>query len=98
LEFATKKENAKIYLEKTKRPTALLKLIEEQKKDPEIKVFAEQILSAKSWYHGTNPESAEKYVKEMLTVLKTKDLSEDKLMDLLNYTSGKINQDIKTKK
>ena len=66
LSFATQKDQAKTYLEKTNKPTALRSLIEEQKESKEIGVFAEQLLTAKSWYQGYDPLVMEKIMKEMI--------------------------------
>lgn len=48
--WLTQKENAKKYLEKAKRPTALKELVDWQKDDLELGVFARQGLTARSWY------------------------------------------------
>src|SRR3989339_884689 len=60
IQFATKAEQAKTYLDKAKRPTALRALINEQIDDDDMGVFAEQVLTAKSWYHGADSAAAEK--------------------------------------
>ncbi|OGZ57798.1 MAG: hypothetical protein A3F94_01670 [Candidatus Spechtbacteria bacterium RIFCSPLOWO2_12_FULL_38_22] len=49
INFISQEENAKIYLDESNKPTALKSLISYQQKDPELAVFANQILSAKSW-------------------------------------------------
>lgn len=95
IDFATKKENVKMYLDKTKKPTALRSLIESQKKDPIISPFAQQILSAKSWYRGTRSDLAEKYIKAMIETFRTQTLDIGKQRALLQSTATKINQDIK---
>ena len=48
LQFATRAENVKSYLDNTKKPTALRSLIEEQLEDEDVDVFAGQLLTAKS--------------------------------------------------
>lgn len=48
--YLTQKETAKNYLEKAKRPTARRDLINWQKQDLELGVFAEQALTAQTWY------------------------------------------------
>ncbi len=47
-------ENAKNYLLKTKKPTSQRTLIDWQKANPDLKIFAEQSLSAKNWYQADN--------------------------------------------
>ena len=49
LNFATVKDNAKSFVEKTGRPPALRSLIDEKSNDPELSVFAKQALTARSW-------------------------------------------------
>lgn len=48
--YLTQKENANKYLEKAKKPTARRDLVEWQKDDLELGVFAKQSLTAQSWY------------------------------------------------
>jgi len=69
INYAIQKDVNKKFLEKIKRPTALKNLIDEQlanEEIPELKIFASQVLTAKSWYHGRNPLLAEKYFSEMI--------------------------------
>ncbi|MDD3284176.1 MAG: extracellular solute-binding protein [Patescibacteria group bacterium] len=92
IDFATKKENAKIYLDQTHKPTALNSLIGEQLNDLEIGPFSKQILTAKSWYQGKNPEIAEKYINEMINSIKNGSL--EKPENIIQTTAGRINQTI----
>lgn len=48
--YLTDKENVKKYLEKAKRPTARRDLVDWQKDDLDLGVFAKQSLTARSWY------------------------------------------------
>jgi multiple sugar transport system substrate-binding protein len=48
--YLTEKENAKDYLEIAKKPTSRRDLIEWQRQDLELKVFALQSLTAQTWY------------------------------------------------
>ncbi len=94
IDFAIHQENVKIYLEQTKKPTALRSLIEEQKQNPEIKPFAEQILTAQSWYRGNDPEKAENYILNMVRKIKEEILSLDNIKSLIQLTATQINQTI----
>ena len=47
--LTTNKENAKAYLQATQKPPALRFLIQEYSRDPDLGVFARQILTATSW-------------------------------------------------
>ncbi len=66
LKFATSQEQVGKYLEKTSRPTALRALVNEQKNNLAIKPFAEQILTAKSWYQGRQPIVVEEIFNQMV--------------------------------
>lgn len=52
LSYLTSKEGATVYLNKTLRPSARRDLIELQRNDPKLGVFAVQALSARSWYQA----------------------------------------------
>ncbi len=91
IQFMTKEENAKIYLEKTKKPTALKSLINSQKDSEDLGVFAEQILSAKSWYHGKSINDAEGAIAEMIDLALT---TTEKLQDVLTSGAMKVQQTI----
>jgi len=54
LNFASSSGEVAKYLAKAQKPTALRSLILEQKNDPILGVFANQILSAKRWYKGND--------------------------------------------
>jgi len=89
IQFLTKEENAKIYLEKTKKPTALKSLINSQKDDEDLGIFAEQVLSAKSWYHGKSINDAESAMGEMINLALT---ATDKLQEILTDGAIKVQQ------
>jgi len=63
--IATDFDPAKIYLQMTRKPSGRKDLIEIQKNDPKIGVFANQNLIAKSWYQ-IDPESIEIILAEMI--------------------------------
>lgn len=56
----------KSFLTKHKKPTALRSLIESQKSDPDTKAYAEQLLTADSWYEGYDIDLTEQYTTEFL--------------------------------
>ncbi len=91
IQFATKQEQAKLYLAKTKKPTALRSLIDEQKNDPELAPFAEQVLTAKSWYHGKDPQSAENAIGEMISNAAK---NYDQLKEILEFGASQVQQTI----
>jgi len=66
LNFATQENEVKKYLNITKRPAGLRSLINEQKNDPEIAVFADQALTAQHWYAGKDANKMEEIFLEMI--------------------------------
>lgn len=89
IQFATRAEQVKSYLSKTKRPTALRALIKDQRDDPEIGVFADQALTSRSWYKGYNPSAAETAIGEMID---SSLADEDKIQQAMSLAASKIQQ------
>ncbi|MBD3282263.1 MAG: extracellular solute-binding protein [Candidatus Portnoybacteria bacterium] len=54
--YLTQERNAKRYLENSGRPTAHRSLVDWQKEDLDLSVFAKQSLSARSWYQADSEE------------------------------------------
>ncbi|MFZ4632212.1 MAG: ABC transporter substrate-binding protein [Patescibacteria group bacterium] len=92
IQFIAKEEQAKSYLAKSKRPTALRSLIAKQKEDNEIGIFADQVLTAKSWYQGKNVQAAEDAMAEMIDFVFK--VSKDKIQDIVNTAASKVQQTI----
>lgn len=63
--YLTEKEQARTYLELTGRPTARRDLVDEQRQDKELGIFAQQSLSAYSWYQPDNA-AVEKIFEDMI--------------------------------
>jgi ABC-type glycerol-3-phosphate transport system substrate-binding protein len=63
--LAGNKENARMYLELTEKPSARRDLILEQASDPDLGIFAEQALTARSWYQVDN-RSIEQILADMI--------------------------------
>lgn len=87
--FATQEEQAKLYLEKNKKPTALRSLIKKQEEDYDLSIFAKQVLTAQSWYRGNAGDFMKKIFNELIDET-LKGGTEIKI--LLNSTAEKINQ------
>lgn len=85
------KDNVKKYLNKTQKPTALRELIEEQKENESILPFADQLLTAQSWYQGKNPNAAESVFIEMIDKAAT---GQYEIKDLIGETAKKVQQTI----
>ena len=66
VQFAASADQVKTYLAKTDKPTALRSLVNTELNDPDIGVFASQVLTAKSWYQGTNIQATESAFNEMI--------------------------------
>jgi ABC-type glycerol-3-phosphate transport system substrate-binding protein len=66
LEFAAAAPQAAKYLDAAKRPTALRSLIEKQAADIDLSVFASQMLTAKSWYHGRDDAASEQAFSDLI--------------------------------
>ncbi|MFA6171437.1 MAG: extracellular solute-binding protein [Patescibacteria group bacterium] len=91
VQFAVREENAKTYLDKTKKPPALRALIDGYKEDKEIGVFAAQVLTAKSWYRGKDPLAAEEIISDMIDSVV---LGKDKIESLISLAASKVQQTI----
>ena len=92
VQFATSVDQARIYLTKTDKPTALRALINEQaEEDPELGIFAEQILTARSWYKGKNPAAMETIMGEMIDDIVA---GRVELKTAINLAASKVQQTI----
>ncbi len=91
IQFATKAEQAKKYLSVVKKPTALRSLIEGQIDDMDIGIFAEQVLTADSWYCGKDYNAAEKIIADMIDSVIA---GQDKIENIISLGAKKIQQTI----
>jgi len=65
LVYLTSREGSTFYLNKSNRPSARRDLIDFQKTDPDLGSFAQQSLTARSWYQ-VNPSAIEKIFADMI--------------------------------
>jgi len=91
IQFATKEEQVKSYLTKTKKPTALRSLIPTQQEDNELGIFASELLTAKSWYKGKDAIAAETAIGEMINNARQ---NIDKILDAINTGAAKVQQTV----
>ena len=91
VQFATRAEQAKLYLNTAKRPTALRELINKQVDDMAIGVFAEQVLTAQSWYQGADANAMEKIIGEMIDSVVA---GQDKIENIINLGARRVQQTI----
>ena len=68
VQFMANEANVVDYLSIANKPTALqsTKIINEQLQNPDLIVFADQLLTAKSWFRGNNPAAAEDAFDQMI--------------------------------
>lgn len=93
IQFITKAERVKSYLQKTNHPTALRSLVDWQKQqNNEISIFADEALTAKSWYRGKNEQAAEDAIKDMINEAK-KNLTEG-FQSIINAAASKVQQTV----
>lgn len=92
VQFMTNAENAQKYLTASKRPTALRALVNGQLEDLDLSVFASQVPTAKSWYHGIDADATEKALAEMIRQMLSGEADPKRIVEL---GATKVNQTIK---
>jgi len=92
VQFLTKAEQAAKYLAKTDKPTALRSLVNGQLESLDLSVFASQVPTAKSWYHGQDAAATEKAFTDMIKQVQEGDADPLKILEL---AATKVNQTIK---
>lgn len=93
VQYLTRAENAEKYLKKTKKPAALRSLLTAQREDLEIGVFADQVLTAKSWYKGIGANLMEDFFAQMIDAVLNDE--ENKTMDIMNLYANRIQQTLR---
>ena len=91
VQFMTSANQVKSYLDKSKKPAALRALIDAQRSDPDVGVFAGQVLTAKSWYRGYDAQAAEEAIAEMIDST-IKDGT--KIQDYMNLAASRVQQTV----
>lgn len=66
VQFAADRENVESYLAAAGKPTALRALINNQLNDEDMGTFVEQLLTAKTWYRGTDADAAEEALLDLV--------------------------------
>ncbi|MEY4722786.1 MAG: hypothetical protein RLZZ324_299 [Candidatus Parcubacteria bacterium] len=90
--FAAKAEEAQKYIAATGKPTALRSLVNGELSNANLAVFASQLPTARSWYHGTNAAAVEAAFAEMIRSTLAGDSDPTKALGL---GAIKVNQTIK---
>ena len=87
--FISDEEQVLKYLNKARKPTALRSLVTQQLDDYDIQPFANQVLTAKSWYRGRNPQAAEEIFREMINqVVEGKNTA----AEAIEFAASRVNQ------
>lgn len=86
----TKPEYAKEILTRANRPAARKSLLTDQLENERLGIFASQVLTARSWYRGRNPERMEAALSELITSV----LQGAKLSNAVRLASEKVAQTI----
>lgn len=94
LSEATQQNTLKSFLSNKSRPrlTPLKALVTEQRSNPVLAPFAENILNAKTWYYGYNADLAEKYYLEMIDAIQTALANGQKPQPFLSAGASRISQ------
>lgn len=86
--MTTQEKEAEKYLNKKSKPTALRSLIENQLENDDLKIFADQLLTAKNWYFGNNPDAMKNSFAEMIDSIN----NGMPVIDAINIAVQKIQQ------
>jgi ABC-type glycerol-3-phosphate transport system substrate-binding protein len=87
LYFAMRPQNNELYIDKTKRPTVLRGLINEQLKDKKAEPFVRQVLVAQSWYKGADYPKAREYMIDMINKARKGNIE---LKEILSHSAAKV--------
>lgn len=88
IEFAASPDHVPSYLTAAQKPTALRALISGQLEDGTLSVFASQLLTAKSWYTGTEIAITEKAFLDLIDAA----VSGEPAEEALSTAENKVNQ------
>ena len=80
-------------MDKTKRPTALRSLIDEQIEEEIITPFVDSVLTAKSWYRGNDAVTAEKILNDMIDKVVN---NQNTVSEAVNIAAQKVQQTVKS--
>ena len=82
MDFAASAGNAKSLLERAQKPTALRSLIAEQRQDDTLINFADEVLTAQSWYRGQKPAQADEAIRAMIDQVARGEKTPEEAIDL----------------
>jgi len=79
--FMTEQERVTSFLENARKPTALRALIANQREDAELAPFANQLLTATSWYRGKNAGAMESALRAMIRRVTSGELTAEQAVE-----------------
>ena len=82
LTFLSNTNQVKQYLDRTNQLSARKSILAQQKSDPLKGVFANQLLTARSWYHGSDGPAVETYLENLITSVVENKASPQQALDL----------------
>lgn len=82
LRYFANSGNVPSYLATTNQLSGLKAILEKQRAEPAKSVFAEQLLTARSWYRGRNALKAEEYISQMISSVVKDNEDPKKALDL----------------
>lgn len=91
--FMTDKDEVAKYLKAAKRPAARKALLQDQLEDEDVGVFASQVITAKTWYRGVDPKSAEDAFIELIGA--ALGAEQDAVAEALRIASEKVAQTVR---
>lgn len=92
VQFMTSSAEAEKFLVATEKPTARREFIDAQAADPELSVFANQLLKSQSWYNGQDPAAMETIMRTLIsdTLVGAADID-----DLLGLAADRVQQTLR---
>lgn len=92
LQFITSAQEAQKFLSATKKPTPRRDLVQVQQDDPDLFIFASQVLTSVSWYNGNDAAAMEEIMKRLMVdaLAGTGDLD-----DLLQLAAQRVQQTLR---
>jgi len=95
--FLTNPTITDIYTQRNMKPTALRPMINKQLEDPDLAPFAAQLLTARTWYRGSNPGIANQSLINMIDYVhenRARELESDIYLEAIENAASKINQSL----
>jgi multiple sugar transport system substrate-binding protein len=89
IQFAAGAPQVKSFLNRANKPTALRALISDQRQNDDLVNFADQVLTARSWYRGKNTAAMEEALRVMIEQAAS---NKAKPEEAVNLAAQKVNE------